>query len=899
MTKIIRKRRIHPLSASVLCALAMIFCVTPWIHGQEADEAAPDATAEAAPAELAEEDLSGVEMMPEELDMDERVRRQELQLLAQEDARNAVDAYQSDDFANAIKLYQSARGKLLKAGQTDAAMAEAASIDVVITQIYVDWADSLAGEAAELALVEQFDTAMEKLRVAYDLELDVAAKQALADRIAEYRNLKKVAAFESQIKEENVDLGREDRETGIDILMAQGKVMLENGRLTDARDKFQEVLTIDPYRLAAIRGLRKVSKELQSSAEERRIMGRATKLAEVSWKWSSPVSAISADGGMEIGTDTVSKIADSAIQKKLREIVIPKIEFEEASIHQVVKFLKQKSKELDPEGEGVNFFLRLKDSGVAGGNGAADTPDAGPAFNEDEWGGGLGGEDWGDGAAPDGGAPAGGDRPAAALSTITMNMDTIQLGEAVKYICLGANLKYRVESNAVVIADRDLPEGDLITKFYPLKVGFFKVQRTASGGGLGGADDDAGWDDDAGAAEDASSPEAVRAWFETMGVVFPEGSTVAYVASSSKLVVTNTEQNLRKIENILRELDSKPMQVMIEAKFVEVNQEDLEGLGMQWALTDGLGSPNARFRIDGQKTDVDVIPQYEYDEIGITVPDDPEVGYSTTWYDSRLTGYERIVKPNDSLFDTAYLSTAVRTLTQALGTGGETGVLSAGIILGATELSALIHAVSQAKSSDLLSAPKVTTVSGQTAIIRMVIERYFPESWTEPDVTTDDGTISITPSMPEYGDAKDIGVVLEVTPQVESDGYTIGLELRPQVNEFLGYDTNNNSQAIIDGVPVEFKAQMPIIEARTIQTNVIIYDGETVVLGGMVREQIEEFSDKIPIIGDVPVVGRFFRNRGERTTKRNLLIFVTARLVDAAGQAKRRQEALGLPDFRP
>jgi len=214
------------------------------------------------------------------------------------------------------------------------------------------------------------------------------------------------------------------------------------------------------------------------------------------------------------------------------------------------------------------------------------------------------------------------------------------------------------------------------------------------------------------------------------------------------------------------------------------------------------------------------------------------------------------------------------------------------------EFDTIISAVSQKSNTDVLSAPKVTTTSGNTAIIRMVQRRYFPGSWTEPEVTTDDGTISTTPSSPEFGDAEDIGVLLEVTPTVENDGYTIGLELKPQVKEFLGYDTDNNTTTNIEGVPVEWKYNMPIIDERTVETNVIIYNGETVVLGGMIREQVTEFEDKVPVLGDIPIVGRLFKNRGERTEKRNLLIFVTARLVDPAGQPLRDKESQGVPDFR-
>jgi general secretion pathway protein D len=90
---------------------------------------------------------------------------------------------------------------------------------------------------------------------------------------------------------------------------------------------------------------------------------------------------------------------------------------------------------------------------------------------------------------------------------------------------------------------------------------------------------------------------------------------------------------------------------------------------------------------------------------------------------------------------------------------------------------------------------------------------------------------------------------------------------------------------------------MPIIDARTVETSVVIYNGETVVLGGMIREMVQEYEDKVPILGDVPLIGRLFKSTGESTEKRNLLIFVSARLVDPAGQPLREKEYQGIPEF--
>ncbi len=475
-------------------------------------------------------------------------------------------------------------------------------------------------------------------------------------------------------------------------------------------------------------------------------------------------------------------------------------------------------------------------------------------------------------------------------------MESVTLGDAIKYICLGANLLYQVETGAVVISDTRITFQQMKTDFYSVKAGIFRSQKTREAAALTewGATQEAG----GGEAGGSMSPEDLRKYFENFGVEFPEKSSIAYDARTGKLIVHNTEQNLQKIRTVLREINITPTQVMIEAKFVEVNQEDLEGIGFQWAINQGYS--NSSFSVKSQVSEPLIRRDIDTDEFTKLL----NAGFDTNAaLDIATRGFESIARPTSDLLN-GNLSNAVRTIGSAFGGGGgNTGVLGLSMVLGSMEFSSLVHAIDQVKSSDILSAPKVTAVSGQTAIIRMVEERYFPESWTEPTIdSTSSGTggsiTSIIPSMPEFGEARDIGVILEVTPQVESDGYTIGLELRPQVIEFKGYDTSFNTTVETSLGTQVFKAQMPIIEARTVDTNVIVYDGETVVLGGMIREQIEEFDDKIPILGDLPLVGRLFKNRGSRSVKRNLLIFVTARLVDPAGQALRRQEALGLPDFR-
>jgi general secretion pathway protein D len=140
-------------------------------------------------------------------------------------------------------------------------------------------------------------------------------------------------------------------------------------------------------------------------------------------------------------------------------------------------------------------------------------------------------------------------------------------------------------------------------------------------------------------------------------------------------------------------------------------------------------------------------------------------------------------------------------------------------------------------------------------------------------------------------------VLLNVIPTVGADGYTINLSLIPQVTEFLGFIEYGGNEALASGtsiVNVFNSIKQPLFSTRALATSIVIWDGQTVVLGGLIREDVQTIDDKVPFLGDIPMLGRFFQNKTSQKTKRNLLIFVSARLIDPAGNPVHRQETAAL-----
>jgi type II secretory pathway component GspD/PulD (secretin) len=128
------------------------------------------------------------------------------------------------------------------------------------------------------------------------------------------------------------------------------------------------------------------------------------------------------------------------------------------------------------------------------------------------------------------------------------------------------------------------------------------------------------------------------------------------------------------------------------------------------------------------------------------------------------------------------------------------------------------------------------------------------------------------------------GPVLDVIPYVSADGYSIEMSIVPTLTEFLGYDTDvaQTFQAIVGNQQLQ-PTPLPRFRVRQVVTSANVWDGQTIVLGGLIAENVTKTKDKVPILGDIPFLGRLFRSERSTSEKRNLVVFVTPKLIDPAG----------------
>ena len=161
-----------------------------------------------------------------------------------------------------------------------------------------------------------------------------------------------------------------------------------------------------------------------------------------------------------------------------------------------------------------------------------------------------------------------------------------------------------------------------------------------------------------------------------------------------------------------------------------------------------------------------------------------------------------------------------------------------------------------------------------------VLALALPAAVRAQNVNNQAGVSAITPIT----QAMELGPVLDVVPYVLADGYTINMALIPSVTVFNGYDTPPTVPNVTGNLNVvQLPVVLPDFTVRQVVTTVNVWDNQTVVLGGLISSTIQNDKQQVPVIGDLPMVGGLFQSSSKTTQKKNLMIFVTATIVDPAG----------------
>ena len=662
--------------------------------------------------------------------------------------------------------------------------------------------------------------------------------------------------------------------------------------------------------MAARRGEEKINLTKTHYGEEAYNETRSRQLWQVQKGWEEPVKKYGETVGTVTDAFTKDATGTARITNKLNTIIIPKIEFRDASIREAIEFLRQQAAENDPGADGrkgVDIVLRLNTLGIRSETTTTSTTTVVASTSPEP------NATVAPPPIPTTIAPPS-ISPADARITITLNQ--IPLGEALRYIASQAGLKVKIEPYAISIIPLSEQSNDLLTKQYRVPPGFIAGSLNAGGSALNqpASTTGKGVHTGTGSGKDTQEStggrqlvnrEGAKEFLENQGVDFRvPGSSANFLPQSSRLIVRNTADNLELVDAIVEQANiSGPKQVEIESKFIEINQTNLKELGFDWLL--GQFNVPGSSRVFGSGgtsgTAPGVVPA-NYPFVG---PGGEPVGQFPVTAGNRSGNLAISANAIDSLLFGVPGATSL-----APGIFGLSGVFTD------PQFQVVIRALNQKKGIDLLSAPRVTTKSGQRAVIEIVREFRYPTQFQPPQIpqtfgsgnnpnvavgSATGGTFPVTPTTPTAFETRNTGVTLEVEPVVGPDGVTIDLNLVPQVVEFEGF-INYGSPIRTSSVNVLGMAQtveltpniinQPIFSTRKVTTSVSVWDGQTVVLGGLMREDVQKTEDRTPILGDIPIVGRLFRTNSEQHIKRNLVIFVTARLVNPGGQPVNSTEEL-------
>ena len=450
--------------------------------------------------------------------------------------------------------------------------------------------------------------------------------------------------------------------------------------------------------------------------------------------------------------------------------------------------------------------------------------------------------------------PAEGIDPEAA--TVSLELRNVKLQTALKYLCEqirgGEKLRYDVENSAVLILPVTETGGELETRSYTLPPSL--LANSVKQG------------------EPQKAPKELgKLVLDNIGVNTSLDNTSAMCFSDTgKLVVRNTPNELSKVEQRIRDAQGEPPQKQfeVETKFLSFTENDVKNFTFNYnvALKNG----------------------------GIPIPGDPGAPFtpvqatSLAANSSGLRGTSGInpgggsITALQSLLDPTYpqdASNQIGVNAQVFGRG----------------FAAVLQLLQNAIGKDLVAAPRVTLADGKQSKIVIARRMYYPTTYTQPTVPNNDqgvGAGFILPSNPTGFEYRDIGTTLEVKGESTSIPKAVDLDFANLlVEDFEGFVDYG---VLISAAPlnptVAFNTTVgaapflvPIFSKKSLQSRVRLIDGETVGMGGLISDTVQLVDDKVPMLGDIPMLGRLFRSESSQKIKSNLVIFCTLRIIKPDG----------------
>jgi len=437
-------------------------------------------------------------------------------------------------------------------------------------------------------------------------------------------------------------------------------------------------------------------------------------------------------------------------------------------------------------------------------------------------------------------------------STVSLELRNVKLQTALKYLCEqirgGEKLRYDVENSAVLILPVTETGGELETRSYTLPPSL--LANSVKQG------------------ESQKTPKELgKLVLDSIGVNTTIESTSAMCFSDTgKLVVRNTPNELSKVEQRIRDAQGEPPQKQfeVETKFLSFTENDIKNFTFNLQMNGNTSIP---------------IPG---------TPGQIYSPYSGSGGTDGLRGTAGINPGGGSI-------TALQTLLDPSYPQDASNQIGVNAQVFGRGFAAVLQLLQNAIGKDLVAAPRVTLADGKQSKIVISRRMYYPTTYTQPTVPNNDqgvGAGFILPSNPTGFEYRDIGTTLEVKGESTSIPKAVDLDFTNLlVEDFEGFvdygvlisaaplDPTTTYNTTVGAAPY----LVPIFSKKSLQSRVRLIDGETVGMGGLISDVVQLVDDKVPMLGDIPMLGRLFRSEASQKIKSNLVIFCTMRIINPDG----------------
>lgn len=675
-------------------------------------------------------------------------------------------------------------------------------------------------------------------------------------------------------------------------LLSLGYGYLELGKYDDAIAAFESVAQYDPYNVAAKRGIERVQNLRNGYYRSAQDKTRAEMLAEVGRTWedalehSNDASGIAGAEGNTSAADTVALAGEdeTAHADALSHMQVDSISLDDNTIDEAIEVLRNYIKRFETSGTRSSRHIDVRAN-----FGAQDSPECREVMQR----------------------------------RASIRLDDVSMKEVMNEVARLYGVDYYYVPFGVEFSYEGKDYGRLVERVFNVPAHFFDKAPEQE-------------EDDEDAAFGSSSRMAVKREnpvkvLTELGISFPEGANALYRASTRKLIVRNTVQNLSKIEELLNAPPPNQWVVVLNVIAVETSDTNLEELGFDWLL-------NMR-----------LLP-------------DLYSGGGTKQSMSGVTGMPSISSPmaRRGGQQGSAVTSGLRNLNEVTGGSGLTRLIQEGSVSNfassanagspeifslrgvwtAADVTMVMRGLSQKTGVDMLQNPRLVFTPGneeQVSIVN-VREMFYPESYDAPQIPTNRGrgrnwnnwnddddddddfngggaSTVVAGAHPtdfvRYGYSEEgaggIGGIIQIhKAEPSSDGQSINLSLTTTINEFEGFvdwGTPMYAAMYAEGNDLGEGAQIrkmllaenhiyqPIFRRRMINTSISVANGAVLVMGGMQEARMVRFEDKVPILGDLPLIGRLFRSKGEQKERRALLIFAKVDIVDPTGRSVNGGEA--------